>query len=266
MPASATRSFRIAAAFHTTVAAALLLTSTRSAAEELLERVVVRNRLYGVAGRFEISPGVGFSLVDRLTKHINLTVGLGYHFSDSWSLELRAGYALSGHTALADQVAADFLQKNIQLVDDFTSLWEMKGSAVLGVRWSPIYGKISLLAEVPVHFQTYLWLGGGAGSFHRQSVVYCQQLSGTGPGNYQCGGWLTENKIGALGSAAIGFRFFTHQGGALVVELRDYLFADSYLTGIQKQVAGSGGQTGVPASSPGLINLVLLDVGYAFFL
>ena len=265
MPASATRSHRIPAAFHC-FTAALMFTSTQAAAEELLERVVVRNRLYQVAGRFEISPTIGFSLVDRLTKHINFTVGLGYHFSDSWALELRAGYALSDHTSLADQVQADFLQKNIQLVDDFSSLWEMKGSAVLGVRWSPIYGKISLLAEVPVHFQTYVWLGGGVGSFHRQSVVYCEQLSGSGPGDYHCGSWLTQNAIRPTGSAAIGFRFFTHQGGAVVLEFRDYLFADSYLTGIQKLVAGSGGQTGVPASSPGLINLVLFDVGYAFFL
>ena len=149
MSASAKRPFRIAAASHC-FTAALLLTSTQALAEELLERVVVRNRLYRVAGRFEISPTIGFSLVDRLTSHINLTLGLGYHFSDSWALELRAGYAFSGHTSLADQVAADFLQKNIQLVDDLSSLWEMKGSAVLGVRWSPIYGKISLLAEVPV--------------------------------------------------------------------------------------------------------------------
>jgi len=264
MSASAKRPFRIAAVHCFT--AALLLTSTQALAEELLERVVVRNRLYRVAGRFEISPTIGFSLVDRLTSHINLTLGLGYHFSDSWALELRAGYAFSGHTSLADQVAADFLQKNIQLVDDLSSLWEMKGSAVLGVRWSPIYGKISLLAEVPVHFQTYVWLGGGVGSFHRQSVVYCEQLSGSGPGDYHCGGWLTQNRIGGLGSAAFGFRFFTGQGGAVMLEFRDYLFADSYLTGIEKLVAGSGGQTGVPAKSPGLINLVLFDVGYAFFL
>lgn len=257
MPASPT---------HRILIAALLLGAAQASAEELLERVVVRNRLYQVAGRFEISPAVGFSLADRLTNHINFTVGLGYHFSDAWALELRAGYALSGHTGLADQVAQHFLQKEtIRLVDDLSSLWEMKGSAILGIRWAPIYGKISLLAELPIHFQAYVWAGGGVGSFHRQSVVYCQQVTGVS-GDLRCGSWLTQNRVRPVGSAAIGFRFFTGQRGAMTLEVRNYLFADSYLTGIETTVAESGGQTGVPAKSPGLINLVLFNLGYAFFL
>jgi outer membrane beta-barrel protein len=255
MPASPT---------HRILIAALLLGAAPASAEELLERVVVRNRLYQVAGRFEISPAVGFSLADRLTNHINFTVGLGYHFSDAWALELRAGYALSGHTGLADQVAQHFLQKRtIQIVDDLSSLWEMKGSAILGIGWAPIYGKISLLAELPVHFQAYVWAGGGVGSFHRQSVVYCQQVSEVS-GEFHCGSWLTQNKVRPVGSAAIGFRFFTWQRGALTLELRNYLFPDSYLTGIEN--TASGGQNGIPAKSPGLINLVLVNLGFAFFL
>jgi outer membrane beta-barrel protein len=257
MPASPT---------HRIVIAVLLLGASQASAEELLERAVVRNRLYQVAGRFEISPAVGFSLADRLTNHINFTVGFGYHFSDSWSLELQAGYALSAHTGLADQVAHNFLQKTILLVDDLSSLWEMKGNAIIGVRWAPIYGKISLLAELPVHFQTYVWAGGGVGSFHRQSVVYCQQQPTGMSGDLQCGSWLTDNKVQPLASAAIGFRFFTGQRGALTLEVRDYLFPDSYLTGIETAVAESGGQTGVPAQSPGLINLVVFNLGYTFFL
>ncbi len=31
----------------------------------------------------------------------------------------------------------------------------------IGARWQPIYGKINLIAELPVHFQLYLWAGGG---------------------------------------------------------------------------------------------------------
>src|SRR5258707_1213613 len=76
-------------------------------------------------------------------------------------------------------------------------------------------------------------------------------------GDLRCGNCLTQNKVGPVGSAAIGFRFFTGQGGAVPLEVRNYLFADSSPTGIEIPVAASGGQTGVPAKSPGLINLVL---------
>ena len=80
--------------------------STAFAADEqdVLERVVVRNRLYGVSGKWEVGPSVGFTVVNRLTDHINFNLDAAYNLSDQWALELRGGYALSNHTGLARHI------------------------------------------------------------------------------------------------------------------------------------------------------------------
>ena len=248
------------------IAAGALVLSLGARGDELLEGRAVRNRLYQVAGRLELSPSVGFTFVNRLTQHFNLQAGVAYNFAETLGVELRAGYAFSGHTGLADQIAQHFLVKDLSSVDDLSSLWEMKGSAILGIRWAPIYGKISLVADLPIHFQTYLWAGGGFGVFHRQSVVYCNQGTGIGTESAVCSSWLTEDKSLPIGTAALGFRFYTHQSGSLFLEIRDYLFRDSYLMAIDRRVASSNERTGTPAGSPGAINLAFLTFGYAFVL
>jgi outer membrane beta-barrel protein len=238
---------------------ALLATPASASADELIEKVVVRNRLYSMDNKVELGLGVGLTLLGRLTDHINLTGIVGYNFGDSFGLELRGGYAFSRHTGLANQVAQKVFDNKTTITEDLSNLWEMKLNGALGMRWAPIYGKISLLAEVPLHFQLYLWLGGGAGTFERESVVICQSSGGA-----QCNNFLVESKVTGFGSAAVGLRFFTHQGGSLKLELRDYTYPDSYRIGIDRAVALTGAETGTPAPSPGFTNLILVDVGYVF--
>ena len=262
--------------FRILLAAALTLTSQAVLAQqlptdtdtELIERVVVRNRLYTVANRIEAGLSVGFTLVNRLTDHYNFNLSGAYNLNETLAVELRAGYAYSRHTNLATQISEHLLMRNpaseVRITHDLSGLWEMKANGVIGARWAPLYGKISLLAEVPVHFQAYLWAGAGAGMFERQSIVYCGAQPNRADGTCPNDAWLRDEKTTWLGSAAFGMRFFTHQGGGIKVEVRDYIFPDSYLENIDRQVAESGGQTGTPAPNPGLINLVLIDIGYTF--
>src|SRR4051812_32169460 len=206
-------------------------------AEDVVEKVAVRNRLYHVGGRLEVSPHVSFMILNQLTDHINFNIGVAYNVSDTLAFELRGGYALSRHTGLAKQVSQQLLQRNpaneVKVTDDLANLWEMNANGILGVRWQPLYGKLSLLADLAVHFQTYLWLGGGFGTFHRESIVYC--AGGVDRANGECGnGFLTESKAGPIGSAALGLRFFTHQKGGITLEVRNYLYPDSYLVNIDR--------------------------------
>jgi outer membrane beta-barrel protein len=235
-------------------------------AEDVVEKVAVRNRLYSVEGKWELSPFVGLMVQTNLTDHYNFGVAGAYNVSDTLAFEARLGYALSRHTGLANQVASQLLTRNpgseLREVDDFANLWEMNANALAGVRWQPIYGKISLMAELPVHFQGYLWLGGGAGMFHRESIVYCQKLASRAEGT--CSNWLEEDKISWLGSAALGMRFFTHQQGALKLELRNYLFPDSYRVKIDRTQAEQGKTTGT-LTSVGVTPLWMFDLGYTFF-
>lgn len=234
--------------------------------DELIERVVVRNRLYTTGGKLEVSPTIGFTILNRLTDHQNLNLGVAYNVSDSFAFELRGGYALSRHTGLADRIAENLLRRQpgreLGIVDDLTELWEMEANGAIGLRWNPIYGKISLLADLPVHFQTYIWVGGGVGTFFRQSIVECLQVES---GRASCAQWNEESRVAPLASVALGFRFFTHEGGAIRAEVRNYAFTDSYKERIDRQSSEGGAPTGVEVGSPGFINLVLFDLGYVFF-
>jgi outer membrane beta-barrel protein len=254
----------IAVALVTSGAAALAQTRPE---QDLIESVAVRNRLYKPQGRWEIGPSVGFTVLTRLTNHYVFNLGAAYNFDDTLAGEIRGGYAYSSQTGLARQVGEELLKRDpvdeVTKTHDFSNLWEMKANGVVGVRWAPVYGKISLMAEVPVHFQTYLSAGIGAGTFHRQSLVMCFRVLSRAGG--QCGSFYQEDKVAPMASAAIGFRFFTHPGGAIKLEVRDWTFPDSYRMNINRLDAETTGTpNGEAASSPGLTNLVVFDLGYSF--
>jgi outer membrane beta-barrel protein len=246
---------------------------------DLIEKVAVRNRLYTPKGRLELGASVGLTFVPRLTDHYNFNGAVAYNFSDTFGAELRGGYAYSRHTGLANQVAEHLLQRDPQrevpVTDDLSNLWEMKLNAILGARWAPIYGKISLLSEVPVHFQTYLWAGLGGGTFHRESVVMCLQVESRTDG--RCAKFVQDDKMAVIFSGALGFRFFTHQNGGIKLEVRSWMFPDSYRQNLDRRevekgtlsACREGEQIEGPLSEcrpvgAGLTNLVLFDLGYSF--
>ncbi len=241
----------------------LLLTALAASAafgQDKIEKVVVRNRLYETGGKVEVGADVGVSVLSRLTDQTNLTAHLGYNLSNSWAVELRAGYGLSRHTGLANKIAEDFTSNtSILTADDLADLWEMNANGMVGLRWAPIYGKISLMAELPVHFQAYLWLGGGAAQFKRESIVYCTQGSAG-----SCDAYLTESKVGPVASLALGMRFFATPNHSIKVEVRDYSFPDSYRVDINRAAARSSSDTGTPMTSPGITNLAQIDLGYSY--
>ncbi len=241
--------------------------------QTLIERTVVRNRLYEVDKRFELSPTFGLTLVNRLTQHWNLNLGAAYNFHETLAFEVRGGYAISRHTGLADQIGQAFLRRNPNppqgertVTDDLENLWEMKANGAAGVRWAPLYGKLGLMAEVPVHFQAYLWAGGGAGMFERESIVQCLVTPNRGEGT--CGadgsGWQRESRVSWLASGAAGLRFFTHSGGGLKVEVRNYVWPDRFLEDINRAQAEAGAENGTYSNNPGLSQIVLVDLGYSF--
>jgi outer membrane beta-barrel protein len=233
--------------------------------EEIVEKVAVRNRLFSVEGKWELGANVGFSLLSRLTDHYNLNLSVAWNPKDWLGLEIRGGYAISRHTSLADQIQTDFFANNtISRANDAADLWELTGHGVFGLRFQPIYGKINLMSELPIHFQFYLWLGGGVSGLTRESMVIC-------PDRAACLAYFddpslatpfaTETKVSPLVSVALGFRFFLpFSGHSVKIEVRDWSYLDSYLVNIDR-ATGTGG---TPAPNAGITNLVQLDLGYAF--
>jgi outer membrane beta-barrel protein len=254
---------------------AVLLTAGGAIADEgeLVEKVAVRNRLYTVAGRWEVGGNIGIGLLSRLTDHYNFNVSGAYNFVDWLGLELRAGYALSMHTSLARQIQEDFYTNtSISTANDLSDLWEMKANGILGLRFQPIYGKINLMAELPVHFQLYGWLGGGAGLFSRESLVICTVKKSA----KECGEYFNESKVSPIVSLALGFRFFipgvmpsgtvVGQRHTIKLEVRDWSFLDSYYVGVKRADSSPSNPTagGMQAPNAGITNVVMIDIGYAF--
>lgn len=225
--------------------------------DELVEKVAVRNRLFSVAGRWEIGGNVGFSILSRLTDHYNLNVSVAVNPVDWFGVELRGGYAISKHTSLADQIQTDFFANNtISKANDAADLWQLTAHGVVGARFQPFYGKLNLMSELPIHFQFYLWAGGGVGYLKRESMVLCAQRVSA----RECGAFLTENKVSPLVSLALGFRFFVIQGHSVKIEVRDWSYLDSFQINVDR-ATGAGG---VSSPNAGITNLVQFDLGYAF--
>ncbi|RKH16051.1 outer membrane beta-barrel domain-containing protein [Corallococcus praedator] len=255
------------------------LTALGAAAQEdgVLESAVVRNRLYKPAGHPELSLSVGLPVQTYLTAHYFFDVGLAYNLFDTFAVEARAGFAASRHTGLARSISESFLDREDKRVtDELEDLWRMNLHGVIGARWAPIYGKISLVADIPVHFQTYLWVGGGLGNLKRESVIQCTQVvdraagvcdnrtavddRGSATENY----WVKETRVAPVVSAALGFRFFIKEQHGIRLELRDWIFKDSYRVNLLRDDWEAGNPTGEPAGSPGLTHLVQFDLGYTY--
>lgn len=257
--------------------AVVLTMSTSALGDEgeaaIVEKVAVRNRIFNVEGRWELGGNIGVSLLSRLTDHYNLNLSGAYNVADWLGLELRAGYAISTLTSLARQIRNDFaINSSISTASDMADLWEMTANAVIGARFQPIYGKINLVAELPIHFQFYVWAGAGFGLFRQQSLALCTSKSGT-----TCNAYFTDTKAGPLVSIALGLRFFfattppvpgvnTQGQHSVKFEVRDYSYLDSYYINVKRSDVSAANPTAGGQLSPnaGITNLVQFDIGYSY--
>ncbi|WP_082175928.1 outer membrane beta-barrel domain-containing protein [Archangium gephyra] len=260
------------------VSLALVLTAlSASAQEQVLDPAAVRHRLFSPGERLEASFTVGLPAREYLTAHYNLNAGLAYNFFNTLGVEARAGYALSRHTGLARSISESFLaREDKKLTDELEDMWEMNLHGVVGARWAPIYGKLSLLADESAHFQAYLWAGGGLASLRRQSVIQCTNVvnrdlgicdNRTDPNDGTTATqsfWRVDTRVAPVATGAVGFRFFMSNGHALRFELRDWVFTDEYRVNVERELWERGEDSGTPAPNPGLTHLVQFDIGYSF--
>ncbi|WP_434390124.1 outer membrane beta-barrel domain-containing protein [Melittangium boletus] len=260
------------------VSLALVLSAlSASAQQQVLDPAAVRHRLYSPENRLELSLAVGLPAREYLTGHYNLNVGVAYNALRTLGLEARGGYALSRHTGLARSLSESFLNReDKRITDELSDMWEMGAHGVVGVRWAPIYGKLSLLSDATAHFQAYLWAGGGLASLRRESIVQCSRVvdrargicdnrtnptdASTATESY----WRTDSRVAPVVSAAVGLRFFLTQRQALRLELRDWVFQDQFRVNVDRERWEAGQESGEPSPNPGFTHLVQFDLGYTF--
>jgi outer membrane beta-barrel protein len=173
----------------------------------LRERVrPVSGQLFKQDGRFELSPGIAFSLRDAFFKKYVLGGLVAYHITEELSVALRGGYALSGVSGSTQICDTSGCKKpSRQKLENSSAYGNIRFMGDLELQWAPIYGKISLSAEAFLPFKLYGFIGPGA-------VFY-------GPkGNF---------KTSLGGTAGIGFRFVATRFLAVRMEFRNFVYQEN---------------------------------------
>lgn len=228
-------------------------------------------QLDGPRHRYELGVGVGGSLNTRLTEHTIFSALVARDFAETFAGELRVGYALSSHSALADQQADRvFVQSTtaVPQATDFADLWELKGFGLLSLRWAPVHAEASILDELVFVVRPYLALGAGVAQFAQESMVVCNArgVATAGTPARPCAAYLRRERAHAVFSGAVGLLAFLHLRHALRLEVRDWAWLDDYLADVDRAAAlNPATRTGGGTPVYGLTQVVQLDVGYTFF-
>jgi outer membrane beta-barrel protein len=252
------------------------------------EQAAVRNRYYKDDGRFEIMFMSGLSLANTLTSMYTPALNVAYHFDEVWAIEAIIGYAIGGVTSLQsgaqNPVSASAGGKPTSVFqgayttgknfNDLANLWTMNGfNAQLGARWEPVYGKLSLLTTVPIHFKWYLDADVGISQFTRNSLYYCQNYSlsddncvsnnPSDPGNstYQT---VQGSRWSWIASIGTGMRFIFLQKASLLIGFREYLWNDYYQTGFTGKDFYPEGTGNAGKTQHGITPTLFVDLGLSW--
>lgn len=196
----------------------------------------VSGKLLQKAGRQEFSPTLGMSLGDPFyTKYL---VGLryAYHVGEQWSVGVGGFWAEGSPSGAVTRCDSRGLNcRTPSSRDLLRAPGNFNFLAGVDLSWAPLYGKISVLAESVLHFDTYLVVGGGV-----------LQTSHMPPNATR-----VEEKLAPHGSIAVGQRFYLNRSATLRVELRDLVYP------LELQ-----GRTGPETS---IQNQLLFTLGLSFF-
>ena len=201
----------------------------------LRERIrPVSGQLYVREGRFEIAPTAQVSFRDAFFQKFILGGSLTYYPAEWLGVSAYGGYSLPTVAGSA-QICTDTgcAAPTFERLDG-AAPGQIKLLAGADVLWSPIYGKMSLLAESFAHFDLYL-IGGVAG------VQY-----GAPNGDENVTGSVPTFTVG--GNIGLGGHVHLNRFIAIRAELRDLIYQETTLTG------------------PVLNNQFLFNLGLSFFL
>lgn len=162
----------------------------------------VSGRMFPLGGRLELTPSLGISLGDAFFQKASVGGRAAWHLGDEWAIGVHAAKTLS-RVAAPLAVCADSLECS---APEATRLSQAPGDlfalASAEVEWSPLYGKLSLLAEAIVHFDVHVSLGPAVAM-------------------YRIGDQL---QLGAGGRATLGERVYLGPRTALNLELSELVY------------------------------------------
>lgn len=207
------------------VATSLLLTAgaaqaqTSEDAEREADYVrVVQPQPFSRDGRLSIAPLFAFSINDPLVQTLTVGASLTYFVKDSLGITGGFHYAFDVKRGAQNALLSQQLRPELN---------PLQWVGTLGVEWVPIYGKFALFNGPVVHWDTFLTLGGGV-----QNTLH--------------GG------LGPTGVAGVGTRIFLTPWLTVTVDVRDYLYSESFVGSDRKDKSN-------------FLNNLLFGVGLSFF-
>lgn len=218
----------------------------KDALSPLRDRVrPVSGHLFLMKGRFELSPGVSFSVRDAFFSKYVVGLMLSYHFTEELGLRLRGGYGFttpSGTAQICETDATGARSCRIPSVVELTEKGAYGNTPLLvdlDLEWSPLYGKMALIAEAFIHFNFYVNVG-------PTLILYQNAAAGQAP----------QMNVTVGGNVGLGMRWFFTRWLTARLELRDVIYGEA-----SRQQTDSAGN---PVTS--FRNQLLIDVGLSIFL
>ena len=174
----------------------------------------ISGQLYLKAGRLELTPLVLLSVNDAFFNKYFGGLRATYHLGETWSV----GGSFSGGTTTRTGSATVCPAGQGCHPASAAELYQVPGKllwvAALEGSWSPIYGKLNVLAERVAHFDMSLVLG-------VDLVGHEQVLSSDEAIRL---GLTPASKVALGGHVGLGARFFLSDAVALRLEFRDLLY------------------------------------------
>lgn len=164
----------------------------------------VSRHVFLKGGRFEVAPLAGITTNDPFYRRWQLGARVSYHVNDVFSVDVGGAGVL--YSEFLDP--APILGQLSTPVDDEAQLF---GYGDVGVTFSPLYGKVAVMAEWVIHFDTFLSGGLGA-TFDETTTIVHPALE--------------------LG---IGSRVFLTRWLVLRTDLRDYIYPQDRGSGVKVQ-------------------------------
>jgi len=203
----------------------------------------VQGKLYQVSRRWEVGVAFTAALNASLVDQYGGLLSVSYHPNEwlDFGVDLLANRtSMSGLTgqirgSLPARTAPSTGQHNTG--DEMEGGDQLRGAALAMARFAPIYGKLSLAAELPIHFQGYLLAGAGGAGFKHESVNLCGS-----PGEGACapGDYQSASSIKPIGEAGAGMRFYLGQRWSLRAEVRGFFYPATVVRGADMTQPGTG--------------------------
>jgi outer membrane beta-barrel protein len=208
--------------------------TTKAGRASLADKIApVSGNLWFKQGRFEITPNIGFSLGDAFFQKYAFGMKLTYHLLESFGIGVHGSYALATPGGSVSVCKSDGCSS--PTLDDLKEV-PGKVSLLVGLdlSYSPFYGKVNVLAEKVLHFDTSIVAG----------IDLVQYMAPGGDSTMTVGGHV-----------GLGERFFITPSVVLRLELRDYLYSGkTVLKDDQGQLMNK------------VENQLMFDIGVSFFI